>query len=215
MNVRRHLANRRRWTGLAAALALGAAAALASATPAAAADLTNGGFESGLTGWGPIAGSAVSLTQTNPHGGGNAVAISRKGTTGGQAGVTDAPDRFTGLTAGTVCTASAWVRGPSGFKGSVKWIAKNGTTTVATVTKTIAFAANPDTWVQPPVATLNLPANATSADLQVVAPAFPAGSTWFADDVTATCNGSTQPAQPASMSYVAHWLLNEIGSPPN
>jgi hypothetical protein len=215
MNVRRHLATRRRWTGLAAALALGAAGALASATPAAAADLSNGGFESGgLSGWAPVAGSAVSLTQTNPHGGtGNAAAISRKptSTTAGQAGITDAPDQFTGLAAGTVCTASAWVRGPSGFKGSVKWIAKNGTTTVATVTKNIAFAADPNTWVRTPVATLNLPANATSADLQVVAPAFPAGSTWFADDVTASC---TTPTGPPPMSYVAHWLLNESGTPP-
>jgi hypothetical protein len=157
----------------------------------AVADSNNPGFESGLTGWAALSGTNVSIVQDPVHGGVNAASLSRRSASG-PAGLTDSPDLFTGLTAGVTCTASAWVHGPVGYKATVKLVAKNGTTVVQTVAKTISFDG---TWQELPTATLVIPSGASTADLQYVAPAFPLGMSWNLDDTQATC-GTAPPPPP-------------------
>lgn len=199
----------RRALAVTAALTLGAITGTGPVLHAAGVDATNPGFESGMTGWAALAGTNVSVTQTDPHGGQNAAALSRRSGSGA-AGLTDSPNQFSGLAAGDICTASAWVKGPAGFKATVKWIALNGTTRVSTRAKTLAFNGG---WQQLPQATLTMPSQASTADLHFVAPAFPLGRTWHLDDVTAACGGGSPPPPPPSFGNAGHWLFNEPGSP--
>jgi hypothetical protein len=160
-----------------------------SVAGSAVADSNNSGFESGVTGWAALSGSSVSIVQNPVHSGLNAASLARKSASG-PAGLTDSPDLFTGLTAGVTCTASAWVHGPVGYKATVKLVAKNGTTVVQTVAKTVSFNG---TWQELPTATLVIPSGASTADLQYVAPAFPLGMSWNLDDTVATCGTAPQP----------------------
>jgi hypothetical protein len=168
-------------------LAAGFEAALATSS-------SNPGFESGLTGWAALAGTGASVEQDVVHGGANAAAVHRTKAQG-PAALTDSPDMFTGLATGTTCTASAWVHGPSGLKAVVKFVAKNGSTTVKTVSKTLTFNGS---WQQLPILTFVMPSGASTADLVYSAPAFPLGQTWYLDDTSATCGASSSSSAPTS-----------------
>jgi hypothetical protein len=160
-----------------------------SISASASADSNNPGFEAGLTGWAALSGTNVSIVQDVVHRGLNAASLTRKSASG-PAGLTDGPDLFTGLAAGVTCTANAWVYGPVGYKATVKLVAKNGTTVVQTIAKTISFNG---TWQQLPTATLVIPSGASTADLQYSAPSFPLGMSWNLDDTTATCGTAAPP----------------------
>ena len=195
-----------RIAGPAVAVGLG----VVTLAPAAfAADVTNGGFESDKSGWAPTSGTTFSITTSSPHSGSKAAALSRTSASGG-AGITDSPNQFTQVPVGSTCTATAWVKGPSGLKGNLKWFALNGTTKVLTVAKSVTFNG---AWQQIPTATLTMPSGASTADLQVIAPSFPTGSTWYVDDVVASCSGSAPPPPPPTSGYVGHWAFNESGTP--
>ncbi len=169
---------------------------LASSVPLSAGATTieaaNEGFEDGLTGWAAGSGAAVTIQQAIVHSGLNAAALSRKTTSGG-ALLTDSPDNFVNVPAGNTCNASAWVFGPVGYTGVVRLVAKNGTTTVKTAYKTVSFTGG---WQLVPTVTLIMPSTASTADLQVVAPSFPVGQTWYVDDILATCNMDVAPPPP-------------------
>jgi hypothetical protein len=200
---------------LASASAVVALVAVAAAAPAASAvDAANGGFETGtLTGWAPLSGTNVSVTSVAPHTDTYAAAISRR-TTNGPAAITDSPDQFSQLPAGSTCTAKAWVKGPTGLKATVKWFARSGTTTVSSVTRTVVFTGG---WQQSTTVNLTMPSAASTADLQLVAPAFPVGQTWFVDDVTATCAAPPPPPPPPTppaQGLVGQWLFDEPAGAP-
>lgn len=206
MTIRARKSSRK--AGVAAALALGTLAAIGLAPQASAVEATNPGFESGtLTGWAPLVGANATVSSTYPHTGSYAAALSRKSTSGA-AGMTDAPNEFTQVPAGSSCTASAWVKGPSGLKGTLRWVALNGTTKVSSASKTVTFNGG---WQQSAVATLTMPTGASTADLQISAPAFPLGQTWYVDDVAASCNSALPP--PPNAGVVAHWAFDEPGTP--
>lgn len=193
------------------AVGLAVTTTIATAVPASATDVTNGGFESGnLTGWAPLSGTQAAVTTTTPHTGSYAAALSRRSTSGG-AGLTDSPDQFTQVPAGSSCTATAWAKGPSGLKGTLKWIARSGTTKVSSVSKAITFTGS---WQQFPTVALTMPSGASTADLQLVAPSFPVGQTWYVDDVTASCAGGTAPPPAPSAGVVGHWAFDEPGPSP-
>ena len=196
---------------IALAFALGSLATLAPAPGASAAEATNGGFETGtLTGWAPLGGTKAAVTTQTPHTGSYAAVISRK-TTSGAAGITDSPDEFTQIPVGSSCTATAWVKGPSGLKATVKWIARNGTTKVSTVAKSVTFTGS---WQQSATANLTMPSGASTADLQIVAPAFPVGQQWYVDDIAASCAGAQPPPPPPNVGVVGHWQFDEPGPTP-
>jgi len=198
-------------TSVAAVLALGAISGVAASSSASGVEVGNGGFETGtLSGWGPMAGTNVAVTSVAPHTGTYAAAVSRR-TTQGPAGITDSPDVFSQLPTGSTCTATAWVKGPSGLKATAKWLARNGTTTVSTVSRTVVLTG---AWQQTTKADLTVPAGASTADLQLVAPAFPVGQTWFVDDVVATCTPPAPPEPPPAPGLVGQWLFDEPGPTP-
>jgi hypothetical protein len=155
---------------------------------------SNPGFESGLTGWAALAGTGVSVVQDVVHSGANAAALHRTKAQG-PAALTDSPDTFTGLATGTTCTASAWVRGPSGLKAVVKFVAKDGSTTVKSSSRAVTFNGS---WQQLPILTFVMPSGASTADLVYSAPAFPLGQTWHLDDTNATCGASSSSSPPTS-----------------
>ncbi len=170
--------------------------------------MTNPGFENGTTGWAPLSGTTFGVTSNLVHTGTSAAILTRKSSSGtGIAGLTDAPNQFTQVPVGSSCTASAWVSGPTGAKAVLKWTALNGTTKVTTKSTSVSFTGG---WQQLPVATLTMPSGASTADLQFSAPSFPAGSSWYLDDVTASCAGGSTPPPPSSSGYAARWLLNEV-----
>jgi FG-GAP-like repeat len=176
----------------AACAAVVAAMTAGGPAPVWAASSSNPGFESGLTGWAAMSGTAISVVQDPVHGGLHSASLSRQAASG-PAGLTDSPDLFTGLPAGDTCTASAWVNGPVGYKATVKLIAKNGSTAVKTVSQTLSFNGN---WQQLPVVSLVMPSGSSTADLQYVSPAFPLGRSWNLDDTSAAC--STPPPSPTA-----------------
>lgn len=167
-------------------------ALLAPTVVAQAAEAPNEGFESGLTGWVAGSGAAAVLVHDPVHSGVNAVALSRK-TSSGAALLTEDPDFFTNVPAGNTCDASAWVLGPVGHKATVKWTAKSGTTNVTSVQKVVAFTG---AWQLTPTTTLTMPSTASTADLQLVAANFPVGQNWFVDDIVATCDLDAPPPPP-------------------
>jgi len=173
---------------------MGGGSLAASFDAAVATSLSNPGFESGLTGWAPLAGTGVALVQDVVHSGANAAALHRTKAQG-PAAVSDSPDMFTGLATGTTCTASAWVHGPTGLKATVKFVAKSGATTVKTSTKTLTFNG---LWQQLPTLTMVMPSGASTADLVYTAPAFPLGQTWNLDDTSASCGASSSSSAPTS-----------------
>jgi Carbohydrate binding domain len=186
-------------------------AAITPGAPASATDVTNGGFETGnLTGWAAMAGTNAVVTSTAPHTGSYAAALSRRSASGA-AGLTDSPDHFTQVPAGSVCTATAWAKGASGLRGTLKWIARSGTTQVSAVSKAITFTGS---WQQFPTVTLTMPSGASTADLQLVAPSFPVGQTWYVDDVAASCAAGTPPPPVPSPGVVGHWAFDEPGPTP-
>jgi hypothetical protein len=192
-----------------AALAVGALAVVGSVGQASAAALTNPGFESDLDGWAPLAGTAVTVTSDAPHSAVKAAAVSRK-TTSGAAGITDSPNQFSSVPSGTECTANAWVKGPNGYKATLRLVALNGTSTVLTKSATVTFTGS---WQQTPTVLLTMPSTASTADLRVIAPSFPVEQTWYLDDVTASCDGTSEPPAPPP-GVAGHWGLNEVGTPP-
>jgi hypothetical protein len=197
-----------RRAGALTALLTAAVTAVGATSPATAAGLTNPGFETGdLTGWAALGGSNATVTSSAPHSGGFAAAVSRKSSSG-QAAITDSPDQFTQVAAGTSCTAAAWVKGPSGLKATVKWFALNGTTRVSTASKTITFNGS---WQQSPTASLTMPSGASTADLRLYAASFPVGQTWYVDDVTAGCGAAPPPPPPTGLA--GHWAFDESGTP--
>lgn len=196
---------------IAIAFALGSLATLAPAPTASAADATNGGFETGtLAAWAPLSGTKAAVTSLAPHTGSYAAAISRRTTSGG-AGITDSPDQFTRIAVGSSCTAAAWVKGPSGLKATVKWIARNGTTKVSSVARSVTFTGS---WQQTTTVNLTMPSGASTADLQIVAPSFPVGREWYVDDIAASCAGSPPPPPPPTVGLVGHWQFDEPGPAP-
>ena len=192
-----------------ASLALGTVTVIGPTPQASATEATNAGFETGsLTGWAPLGPTNATVTSSSPHSGSYAAALSRKSSSGG-ATLTDSPNEFTNVPVGSSCTASAWVKGPSGLKATVRWVALNGTTSVKSVTKSVTFNG---TWQQSPVVTLAMPAGASTADLQLSAPSFPLGQTWYVDDVAASCDAAPPPPPPPPAGVVGHWELNEPGA---
>jgi hypothetical protein len=189
-------------------LALSALLAVGSAVQASAATATNGGFESDLSGWAPMAGSAVAVTQAAPHGGAKAAAVTRKSSSG-PAGITDSPHQFSGLAAGATCSAQAWVKGPSGSRVTVRWVALDGTKRVLTRSVSMTLSTS---WQQTSKALLTMPTTASTAGLEIVAPSFPVGATWYLDDVDASCEAGQSPPPPTS-GVAAHWGFNESGTP--
>jgi hypothetical protein len=175
-----------------AAVAVLAVCVGASSGTASAAAPSNPGFESGLTGWAALSGTTVSIVQNVVHSGVNAAALKRTKTSG-PAALTDSPDVFTGVAAGTTCTATAWVNGPSGLKATVKLNAMNGSSTVKSSSKTLTFNGS---WQQLPILSLVTPNGAPTVDLQYSAPSFPVGQTWYLDDTDATCGAPPPPPPP-------------------
>jgi hypothetical protein len=67
-------------------------------------------------------------------------------------------------------------------------------------------------WQQTSKALLTMPTTASTAGLEIVAPSFPVGATWYLDDVDAGCDAGQSPPPPTS-GVAAHWAFDESGSP--
>jgi hypothetical protein len=104
--------------------------------------------------------------------------------TGNDTLLNDSPDWNRQTVAGTSCTATAWVQGPSGLKAFVRLREYHGGSLVAYVTGTVTLQGS--TWVQVsvPMPVLNA---GDSVDLNIYGKSFAVGQTLLVDDVSEVC----------------------------
>jgi parallel beta-helix repeat protein len=161
----------------------GARSAEVNASLTSAANLVgNPGFEVNVSGWG--AGSGNSLVRvTTAHTGSGAAAVTLA-TAGNDTLLNDSPDWNKQTFAGTTCTATAWVQGPSGLKAFVRLREYHGTTLVAYVTGTVTLQGA--TWVQVtvPMPVIN---PGDTVDVNVYGKSFAVGQALLVDDVSEVC----------------------------
>jgi parallel beta-helix repeat protein len=165
-----------------------------SATPAAPPPPPPGGlvanpsFETNLTGW--AAGSGVSLTRTTitVHSG-TAAALLTLNTAGNDALLNDSPDWNRNTTAGTTCTATAWILGPANpegaFTAKIRFREYAAGANVASVTNTATLPSGSG-WIQLSVS-IPVAGAGHSLDLNVYGKGLASGQTLVVDDVAETC----------------------------
>jgi parallel beta-helix repeat protein len=161
----------------------GARSAEVSATPVAATNLVgNPGFEVNTTGW--AAGSGNTLARATIAHTGSGAAVVTLVTAGNDTLLNDSPDWNKPTSAGTTCTATAWVQGPAGLKAVIRLREYQGTTLLSYVTTTSTLQGS--TWMQVSVAVPVVSAG-DNIDLNIYGKTFAVGQTLLVDDVTEVC----------------------------
>jgi hypothetical protein len=143
----------------------------------------NPGFEGSLIGWNPNAGTLISRVTTG-HSGSYAACL-RRSSSAGEAQLNDHPNWQLSTTAGSTCTASAWVKGPRGLEVAIRLREYRNGVRVGNQSFTMIL---PDTKWHNIKTALKVSGNGNAMDLNVYAKKLGVGRELLVDDLSEICN---------------------------